>query len=137
MWPPPLLEERPAALQVLSVSVLPVLFGGLCGYLLSRNGSLYAILTLVALLGGIANGFEHATPREGLLRGLFSAALFAIAIVVFHELGNRPADEELPAPLGVMAVIYTLIGGALGALGGWLRARMSRRRVDSGAVAGT
>lgn len=130
MWPPPLLEERPPFVQALGVSILPVLFGGLCGYFLSHDKTVYAVLTLLAVIGGIANGFEHVGARAGLLRGLFSSALFAGAIVLFHVIENGPNVADLPAPLGVMAVIYTLVGGAFGALGGALRARMTRRRDD-------
>lgn len=126
MWPPPLLRDRPPVVQLILVSVLPVVFGAICGVLLSRSAAAYSILTLLGVVGGVSAGFEHVGVREGLARGAAGGVLFALAIVIVHEIGGRPAEADLPASLGVMAVIYALLGTAFGALGGWLRERRER-----------
>lgn len=123
MWPPPLLRERPRALQVVAVVVLPIVFGAICGWLLGESDTAYQVLVALGVIGGINAGFEHATVREGLLRGIAGGVLFAASIVVVHEIRGVEAAAELPADLGVMAVIYAVLGAAFGALGGWLRHR--------------
>lgn len=127
MWPPPLLRDRPRAVQVFLAVILPVLFGAVCGYLLGLNGIAYDILTLLGVLGGINAGYEHLGAREGLVRGVVGGALFALAIVVVHDLTGKAPEADLPASLGVMAVIYTVLGTAFGALGGVLRRRAEHR----------
>jgi len=83
---------------------------------------------LVAGIGGILGGFEHATARDGALRGVVGGVLFAGPLLVTFEARGVPALVPLPASLPVMAVIYAVSGMPLGALGGWLRARSEARR---------
>lgn len=131
MWPPPLLRERARTIQLVSLVVLPILFGALCGWLLGESEVAYQVVVALGILGGINAGFEHAGAREGLLRGIAGGVLFALAIVVVHEARGVEAAAELPADLGIMAAIYAVLGAAFGALGGWLRARREARSAST------
>jgi hypothetical protein len=123
MWPPPLLDDRPTGMQVLLAFVVPAVFGGICGYVLGHSESAYTILTTLAVIGGISAGFEHVGADEGVRRGFVGGGLFAVSILVVHAIEGSTPPFDLPAPLGVLAIVYFLLGMAFGALGGWLRAR--------------
>lgn len=127
MWPPPLLDERPQGQQFVLAFVVPALFGMICGAVLGHSEAAYTILTTVAILGGVASGFEHVGADEGVRRGFVGGGLFAVGVVVAHAVEGSDPPFELPAPLGVLALVYFLLGMAFGALGGWLRARTERR----------
>lgn len=128
MWPPPLFRRRPRAAQIVGAVVLPIGFGALCGYLLGASQPGFNIAMLLAGVGGVLAGFEHASPREGVLRGLCGGALFATALAAVFEARGVAALTPLPAGLPVMAVFYAATGLPLGAFGGWLRRRSDDRR---------
>ena len=128
MRPPPLFRQRPPAARFVGAIVLPVAFGAMCGFMLGTSGAWYGVLMLLAGLGGVAAGYEHAGAREGVVRGLVGAVLFVGALVAVFELRGVPALAPLPAALPVMAVFYAVTGLPLGALGGWLRKRSEDRR---------
>jgi len=123
-----LLAQRPVAVQVIVAVVLPIGFGALCGAMLGASKLWFNLLMLVATLGGVGGGFEHASARSGLLRGLASGVLFAGSLLVTFELRGVPALTPLPAALPAVAVVYAVMGMPLGALGGWLRRRSEDRR---------
>lgn len=134
VWPPPLLGQRPLAVQIILLVVLPAAFGALCGAILGASKPLFNGLMLAATVGGIAGGFEHAGARSGLLRGIAGGVLFAGSLLVMFEARGLPALTPLPAPLPIVAVVYAVMGMPLGAFGGWLRGRSEDRRarmVDS------
>ena len=108
--------------------MLPVVFGGICGAVLGGSQLGFNLLMLVAGIGGILGGFEHAGAREGAIRGLVGGVLFAGSLLLAFETRGVPALVPLPAALPVMAVIYAASGMPLGALGGWLRGRSEARR---------
>jgi hypothetical protein len=128
LWPPPLLAERPRPVQIFLVGVLPIAFGALCGYELGASATWFQILMLLAGLGGIGGGFEHASPRSGFLRGLVGGVLFIGSLVVVFKARGAPALAPLPAGLAITAIVYAAGGMPLGALGGWLRRRSLARR---------
>ena len=134
MWPPPLFSTRPRAVQVVIAVVIPVMYGAICGAVLGASQPGFNLLMLVAGIGGVLGGFEHATAREGLVRGLVGGALFAGALLASFEARGLPALTPLPATMPVMAVIYAVSGMPLGALGGWLRARSEARRARAAAA---
>lgn len=115
-------------MQLVGALVLPVVFGGICGVVLGASQLGFNLLMLVAGIGGVLGGFEHATAREGLLRGLVGGVLFVGSLLVVFETRGVPALVPLPASLPVMAVIYAVSGMPVGALGGWLRGRSETRR---------
>ena len=120
--------------QLVGAIVLPVVFGGICGAVLGASPLGFNLLMLAAGIGGVLGGFEHATAREGLLRGLVGGALFAGSLLLIFEARGVPALIPLPAPVPVMAVIYAVSGVPLGALGGWLRGRSEARRARAAAA---
>jgi len=134
MWPPRLLDDRPQSQQFFIAFVLPLLFGCLCGYLLGESKGWYTALTTLGILGGINAGYEHIGAGDGVRRGLIGGILFASGIVLVHALSGDSPAFKLPAKLGVLAVIYALLGAAFGALGGWLRERRERRSGAAPAV---
>jgi hypothetical protein len=123
---PPLFRERPRAVQLILAVVLPIAFGGACGFVLGESQTWFGIMTLIAGVGGIAAGFEHGTAREGALRGLVGGVLFAGSLLAVFEMRGMPALTPLPAAMSIMAVIYAVSGVPLGMLGGWLRSRYER-----------
>jgi hypothetical protein len=127
VWPPPLFRDRPVAVQIILAVVLPIAFGALCGYELGRSQTLFQILMLVAGIGGVAAGFEHPGPRQGVVRGLVGGVLFIGALVATFEARGLPALAPMPIPLPITAIIYAAMGMPLGAIGGWLRARSIAR----------
>lgn len=115
-------------MQFVGALVVPVVFGGICGAVLGAAQLGFNLLMLVAGIGGILGGFEHATAREGATRGLAGGVLFAGSLLLVFEARGVPALVPLPASLPVMAGIYAITGVPLGALGGWLRGRSEARR---------
>jgi hypothetical protein len=125
LWPPPLLAERPVAVQVLLVGVLPVTFGLVCGYILESSGTVYLVLQVLGILGGFFAGFEHDTHRGGVLRGVVGGTLFGLSILVGHESHGGGEDHDLlPSPAILLLVLTT----GFGVLLGWLGAVLRRRR---------
>jgi hypothetical protein len=122
----PLLEHRSRGEQVFIVLVLPALFGAICGVLLGVSEGLYTVLTLLGILGGIAAGYDHATPAEGALRGIAGGALFGTFILLAHAIAGTPAKAKIPEPHVVLPIATALISIALGAIGGAVRARSLR-----------
>ena len=66
---PELLRQRPVIAQVLMPTVVPAAFGAICGWLLGVSEVAYTILTILAIAGGYAAGFEHQGWKEGAIRG--------------------------------------------------------------------
>ena len=123
---PPLLSSRPVAAQAALAVGGPVVLGALAGVALGLSEAVYLGLSLLAALGGVAAGFEHARARSGLVRGVVGGCLFGAALLAAHAIaGTRPL-AKLPEPQLVLVVFTTVIGALLGALGAWLRARRQR-----------
>jgi hypothetical protein len=122
----PLLADRRPGEQVFIVLVLPALFGAICGVMLGISEGLYTVLTLLGILGGIGAGYDHATPREGALRGIAGGALFGTFILLAHAITGAHAEAKLPEPHVLLPIATTLISIALGAIGGAVRARSLR-----------
>jgi len=123
MWPPVLLAERPPALRVAFVTVGPILFGVLCGWLLGVSEPIYIVLTTIGIVGAVSSGYEHVGPRAGFARGLASGVLFALAILLTNEVIGADPEAKLPDPRILLAVLFGVVGGAFAALGGMMRAR--------------
>jgi len=122
MWPPPFLADRPVGVQVVLVGIVPVVFGLICGYLLTSSAALYLILQAVALAGGFLAGFEHRTNRGGAQRGAVGGTLFGLAVLVGHELRGDGEDHDLlPSPAILLLVLTTGLGVLVGFLGARLR----------------
>jgi hypothetical protein len=132
MEPPPLLSQRPRAVQYVLANVVPTLFGVICGVVLSFSGAAYLGLQLLAAIGGVGAGYEHRGAGEGAARGALGGAQFGAGILAAYEIGNIDPKTDLPHPAIVLAVFTTVVGALLGALGGMLRARRMRGPAPAG-----
>jgi hypothetical protein len=129
---PPLLSERGRAAQLALAVAAPIAFGAIVGLLLGRSASAYTLLSLLAIVGGIAAGYDHDGAPAGARRGVFGGLLFGAAIIVAHEIDGSEAKADLPDPAILLVVVTSGAGTLLGALGGWLRGRRERRLRDRG-----
>lgn len=108
--------------------VVPAVFGAVCGIMLGHSEVAYTVLTTLGIVGGVGAGYEHAGADEGVRRGFVGGGLFAASLVAAHLIEGTPPPFEQPAPLGMLAITYFLLGMAFGALGGWLRGRRELKR---------
>lgn len=122
---PPLMSANPLPVQVVLVVVVPVAFGVITGIFLGLSETVYIVLSIIGILGGVGAGFDHLGAREGALRGLLAGALFGASILIAHELHGRAAKAHLPDPEIVLVLVTTVLGVAFAAVGGALRARLS------------
>jgi hypothetical protein len=124
---PPLLSEHPRPLQFTLAVALPVVYGAVTGYFLGVSEVTYLVLSVLGVLGGIGAGFDHMGAAAGTIRGIAAGILFGGSILLAHEIHGADAEAHLPDPEIVLVVITTALGGAFGAVGGSLRARLSNR----------
>jgi hypothetical protein len=115
--------KLPPAVQVQLTITTPLLAGAVCGFLLGISEAAYWVGQLIATLGGIAGGSEHAIVRHGAIRGALAGAMFGTGLLIAHEASEAPALATLPSPAVLMIVVTGTVGAAMGALG----ARLSRR----------
>jgi hypothetical protein len=125
---PPLLSERPPAVRAALIVVPALVFGFLTGWSLAASSGLYAVMNVLAALGGVGGGFECDGAAAGARRGVAGGLLFGLAIVLADATVVDTREAKLPDPAIVLAVITAIGGALLGALGGALRARAMRRR---------
>jgi hypothetical protein len=126
---PPLLREHPRWLQVFLALVLPAAYGALTGYFLGVSEGTYLVLSIIGVLGGIGAGFDHMGAAIGLRRGIVAGLIFGSSILIAHEIHGADAKADLPDPETLLVAITTGLGAAFGALGGWLRERITERRL--------
>jgi hypothetical protein len=105
----------------------PVVLGAICGVLLGVSEIAYTVLSLLAIGGGIAAGYEHPTGDEGAVRGFCGGIVFGTMIVAVSAVSGMDPKAQLPDPPGFLPVLTTILGILFGAIGGWLRARHDRR----------
>jgi hypothetical protein len=123
---PPLLAEHSRPVQVLLAGVVPALYGALTGVMLGISEPVYAVLSVLGILGAVAAGFDHIGPRAGALRGIVAGSVFGAFILIAHEIHGEAAKANIPHPGIVLVAITTGFAVPLAALGGWLRRRRER-----------
>jgi hypothetical protein len=123
MFPQPLLSQRAFPVQVVLAGVLPVAYGALCGLALAHSKGLYAVLSLLSVLGGVGAGFDHSSATSGARRGALGGSLFGLGIVLVHAATDK-AVSSIPHPAILLVVVTTFAGIALGAVGGYFRGRI-------------
>ena len=126
---PPAFEERPFALQLVGLVVVPVIFGLLTGFALGWSEVVYLIMVGPIALHRRVPG-RHRAPRR---RGRRSSAAWsagscsaASSCSATRSPAPRP-KAELPDPQVVLVILTTVVGGILGGLGGRFRARRETR----------
>ena len=126
---PTLLKERTNAQEMVIVVAIPLLFGAVTGWMLSVSEPVYVALSLLGIFGGLLAGLEHEYGLEGFYRGLLGGLLFGFGILLAHGLIDKEPKAHLPEPEILLIAITGGFGAALGALGGRLRDRRTRREL--------
>jgi hypothetical protein len=120
---PVYLLDRPLAVRLVLVVVVPIVFGAICGFVLGHSDTAYIALQVVAAIGGYVGGFEHRNGREAAVRGVIGGAFFGAGILLMHQLTGDHEKVKLPEP-EMLLPAFTAVGGAiLGALGASARAQ--------------
>jgi hypothetical protein len=124
---PVYLLDRPLALRLALVVVVPGIFGLITGYFLGHSKTAYIVLNIVAAIGGYVAGFEHRSGREAAVRGLIGGACFGVGIVTMHELTGDHAVLKLPHPAAILIVFTAGIGAILASFGAGARATREQK----------
>ena len=126
---PELFRERPLAIQIVLVLVIPAAVGAIAGWLLGVNEIAYLVFSLVVLIGAYIAGLEHRGAAEGALRGAVAGLVFGGALLLVHEaLGDEP-KAELPHPKILLLVLTIGFSAVAGAFGG--RRRVKREEEEA------
>ena len=123
MLSPPLFASHPPAVQAVLALGLPIVGGAVAGVLLGVSEPVYVIYSVLAIGAGYLGGLEHFGAEEGAVRGFTGGVLFGTGILLAHELSGADPKAELPDPEILLVVLTTVLGVALGALGGRSRAK--------------
>jgi hypothetical protein len=124
----PLFRERPRSIQIILGLVVPTALGALAGVFLGISAAAYWAIGLIAFVGGIFAGFEHADGWDGADRGLVGGTLYGTGLLIAHAIAGTDAKVELPGFAPILVVFTAIIGMLLGALGGKIRGSAMQRR---------
>jgi hypothetical protein len=124
---PPLFRDRPRPAQVLLGGVIPAAVGAVAGILVGVSSAAYWVVAVLAGVGAFLAGFEHRDGWGGADRGFFGGLIYGVALLVAHAIAGTTAKVSLGSFPPLLAVLTTIIGMLLGALGGRL-ARLQRER---------
>jgi hypothetical protein len=119
---PVYLLDRPLALRLIIVVVVPAVFGLICGFFLGHSKTVYIALQIVAAIGGYVGGFEHRSGKEAAVRGFVAGAVFGGGIVLMHQLTGDREVVKLPDPPIILLAFTAGIGAILAAFGAGARA---------------
>ena len=128
---PKLLRDRTNAEEAIAVIVVPLLFGAVTGWVLGLSVPVYLVLSLLGILGGFAAGLEHEYGLEGFYRGLLGGLLFGLGILLANGIIDKEPKAHLPDPEVLLIVITGGLGALLGALGGRMRDKRTKREQRS------
>src|SRR3954471_14709617 len=120
---PVYLLERPLAVRLVLVVVVPLVFGAICGFFLGHSKTAYIALQVLAAIGGYVAGFEHRSGREAAIRGMVGGACFGAGILLMHQLTGDSEKVKLPDPEIILVAFTGGIGAILGAFGAGARAQ--------------
>jgi hypothetical protein len=124
----PLFRERPRSTQIILGLVVPTALGAVAGILLGISAGAYWVIGVIAFVGGILAGFEHADGWDGADRGLVGGTLYGTGLLLAHAIAGTDAKVELPGFAPILVVFTAIIGVLLGALGGKIRGSAMQRR---------
>ena len=124
---PPLLSERPPQHRAPLIVIPAALLGFASGAMLGVSDTAWAIANVVAVLGGVAAGFEHENAGSGARRGAIGGLAFGLALVLADALVVDDRVATIADPAILQTLVTTIAGALLGAFGGALRARAIRR----------
>jgi uncharacterized membrane protein YfcA len=125
---PPAFEDRSPAEQIIGAVVVTMVFGIVTGFALGWNEIVYYVLVgPIALAGGFVGGMEHRGADEGALRGAMGGLVYGSFILLGLEILNVAPEAHLGDPQAGLAVVTTIVGAIVGALGAAYRLRRERR----------
>lgn len=124
MYSPVLFRDRSRPAQVLIGGVIPAVVGVVAGILLGVSAAAYWVVAILAAVGAFVAGFEHQDGWGGADRGFFGGLIYGIALLVAHAIAGTHATVSLGSFPPFLAVITTVVGALLGAVGG----RVARTR---------
>jgi len=130
MYEPVLFRDRPRPAQILIGGVIPAALGALAGIMLGVSAAVYWIIAVLAAVGAFLSGFEHRDGWGGADRGFFGGLIYGVALLVAHALAGTHATVSLGSFPPFLAVITTIVGMLLAAIGG----RLARLRRESAGV---
>ena len=124
MYSPVLFRDRSRPAQIVIGGVIPAVVGAVAGILLGVSAAAYWVIALLAAVGAFVAGFEHQDGWGGADRGFFGGLIYGIALLVVHAIVGTHAKVSLGSFPPFLAVITTIVGALLGAVGG----RIARTR---------
>ena len=119
---PVYLLDRPMAVRLVLVGVVPLVFGGICGFFLGESKAIYLALQVLAGIGGYVAGYEHRNNREAAIRGLIGGLCFGAGILLVRELMGEEDTTKIPDPPIILLAFTSGIGAVLAAFGAGARA---------------
>src|SRR3954468_842584 len=126
-WPPKLFPDQSTAERIFGLLIGPIVLGAICGWLLGVTEVGYVVLTTLAIAGGLAAGYEHATLGSGALRGLWGGTLFSLTICEVHRLIGNNSLATTPKPIEIIVIVFALISMVLGIIGAALRRKRENK----------
>jgi hypothetical protein len=114
---PVYLLDRPVALRLVLVVVVPAIFGLITGWALGESKTVYIVLNVIAGIGGYIAGWEHRSSGEAAVRGFFGGLFFGAGILAMHELTGDEPKVELADPKIILLAFTSGIGALLAAFG--------------------
>jgi hypothetical protein len=114
--------DRPLAVRLILVILVPGVFGLICGFTLGHSKTVYIALQIVAAIGGYVAGYEHRSRKEAALRGFIGGLCFGGGILVMHQITGDTPKVKLPDPEIVLLAFTAGIGAILAAFGAGARA---------------
>jgi hypothetical protein len=127
------MSEHPLGVQILLVGIVPAVYGAITGYFLGVSESVYLVLSIVGIVGGVAAGFDHVGTKAGARRGIAAGSIFGASILIAHEIHGEDAKADLPHPAIILIIITTVLAIGFASLGGWARARAERKAISHSA----
>lgn len=121
------MSEHPLALQIALVGAVPAIYGAITGYFLGISETVYLVLSVLGVVGGVAAGFDHVGTKAGALRGVAAGLIFGGFILIAYELHGEDAKADLPQPAILLIVVTTILAVAFASVGGWARARAEQK----------
>jgi hypothetical protein len=120
--------DRPLAVRLILVILVPGVFGLICGFTLGHSKTVYIALQIVAAIGGYVAGYEHRSGKEGAVRGFVGGLCFGGGILLMHKITGDTPKVKLPHPEIVLLAFTAGIGAILAAFGAGAR----KTREDKG-----
>lgn len=117
-------DSRSEAGRTVVGGLVPAAVGALAGVLVGISAPAYWAVALVAAVGAVLAGLEHAGGWEAADRGFLSGLIYGTALLLAHELAGTHAKVSLGSFPPILAVITTIAGTLLTAAGG----RLARER---------